>query len=88
MRATGTFKPKPDWEPETKIFNPTNIEISARNAVLTNKSRIPDAALGNIKTQFDLIYLQPPKSPTQAKEMAGNTKAKKGTQPKNTPPGF
>jgi hypothetical protein len=55
MRATGTFKPKPDWEPETKIFNLTNIEILARHVVLTNKSRIPDATLGNIKTQYGLI---------------------------------
>jgi hypothetical protein len=54
IRATGTYKPKATWEPETKIFNLSNVEILARNVVLTTRSMIPLAVLENIKRQYNL----------------------------------
>ena len=53
-RATGTFTPKPEWEPETKIFNLSNIEILSRDMTLTPKLRIPQPVLDNIKHQYDI----------------------------------
>jgi len=52
IRATGTFKPKPNWEPDTKIFNLSNVEILARNVVLSTKSQIPPGILENILSQY------------------------------------
>jgi hypothetical protein len=54
MRAVGTFKPKPNWEPETKIFNLSHIEILARNVTLTEKLKIPLPVLENIQRQYEI----------------------------------
>lgn len=53
-RAVGTFKPKADWEPETKIFNLSNIEVLARNITLTAKLNIPKPVLEDIQRQYDI----------------------------------
>jgi hypothetical protein len=54
MRATGTFRPKPEWEPETKIFNLANVEILARNLTLTKQLRIPQSVLEDIQRQYEI----------------------------------
>ena len=54
MRATGTFTPKPEWEPETKIFNLANVEILARNLTLTKQLRIPHSVLEDIQRQYEI----------------------------------
>jgi hypothetical protein len=54
IRAVGTFKPKPEWEPETKIFSLSNIEILARNVTLTGNLRIPQPVLENIFRQYEI----------------------------------
>jgi len=54
IRATGTFKPKLEYEPETKIFNLSNVEILARNITLTTKFQIPQTVLSNLKQQYDI----------------------------------
>ena len=55
LRAVGTFEPKPGWEPETKIFNLMNIEILARNVMLTENQRIPQPVVENISRQYEVV---------------------------------
>jgi hypothetical protein len=55
LRAVGTFKPNAHWEPETKLFHLSHVEVLARNVTLTEDLRIPQSVLENIQRQYEIF---------------------------------
>ena len=54
VRAVGTYKPKPYWEPESQIFNLARMDVLARDVTLTDDMRIPARILDDIRRQYDI----------------------------------